>query len=182
LSQLRQGEILTNVNLIQIKPATLGTSEIEFLPLIHPIAFILTQDCDLEQDFHVRHPVIRPSDKLLPTVLLCQVFTAVELRGDVKKTGINSAMWNRISLNKDERYHFLQRIEQGADRLNEGLPELAIDFKKYFTIPTDELYRRIEIGEAQRRCVLISPYMEHLCDRYAAFLSRIALPLDHVSE
>jgi hypothetical protein len=66
--------------------------------------------------------------------------------------------------------------------LNEGLSELAIDFKKYFTLPIEELYRRIEIGEAQRRCVLVSPYMEHVCNRFSYFLSRIALPFDHASE
>jgi hypothetical protein len=69
-----------------------------------------------------------------------------------------------------------------CDRLQEGLPELAIDFKRYFTVPTDEVYRRIELGEARRRCLLISPYLEHLSSRYAYFLSRIALPVDHASE
>ena len=146
-SQLRQGEILTNVRLLQVKASTLGTADIEFLSVIHPTTLILTQDCDLEQDFHSRHPEIKPSDKLLPSVLLCQVFTAVELRGDPKKGGKNSEMWKRIAQNKDERYHFLQKIEPGCDRVNDGLPELAVDFKKYFTIPTDELYQRIAMGD-----------------------------------
>jgi hypothetical protein len=59
---------------------------------------------------------------------------------------------------------------------------MGIDFKRYFTIPADETYRRVELGEAQRRCVLQSPYLEHLSSRFAYYLSRVALPLDHVSE
>jgi hypothetical protein len=167
--------------MLRVKLSTLGADN-DWVEVTHPIALILTQDCDLEQDFHVRNPETKPSDKLIPSVLLCQVFTAVELRGDPKQGGKGSEMWKRISQNKDERYHFLQKIEPWSDRLNEGLPELAIDFKKYFTLPTEELYRRVEIGEAQRRCVLVSPYMEHVCIRFSHFLSRIALPVDHVSE
>ena len=42
--------------------------------------------------------------------------------------------------------------------MNVGIPELGVDFKRYFTIPTDEIYKRIEKGEVRRRCVLMSPY------------------------
>lgn len=63
-----------------------------------------------------------------------------------------------------------------------GLPELGIDFKKIFTIPTDEIYQRIALGQVKRRAVLVSPYLEHLSSRFAYFLSRIALPQEHLSE
>lgn len=64
----------------------------------------------------------------------------------------------------------------------EGAPELVIDFKRYFTLPTGELYRWIALGETRRRCRLRSPYMEHLSSRFAYFLSRVALPEDYRSE
>jgi hypothetical protein len=139
----------------------------------------MTQDCDLEQDYRVRSEG-RASDKLLPGILFCEVAAAQELYGQIRQN--NPKFWDRIKINKDERYHFLQRNESMCDLLGEGLAELAIDFKRYFTLPTDEVYKRIEIGETKRRCVLISPYLEHLSRRFAFYLSRVALPLDHASE
>jgi hypothetical protein len=59
---------------------------------------------------------------------------------------------------------------------------MAIDFKRYFTLPTDELYLRVERQETRRRCGLKSPYLEHLSARFSCFLSRVALPEDHFSE
>ena len=105
--------------------------------------------------------------------------TAEELFGKIKTLG--SKHWDRMKQNNDERYHFLEKAGRGCDRLNEELPELAIDFKRYFTVPTDEVYGRIAIGETQRRCVLTSPYLEHLSSRFANYLSRVGLPRPHFS-
>ena len=102
--------------------------------------------------------------------------------GIAGSAGITTDIWRRIRINKDERYQFLQRIGSVQDAAGQDLPELGIDFKRYFTIPADEVYRRIELGEAQRRCVLNSPYLEHFCVRFANYLSRVALPADHLSE
>ena len=99
-----------------------------------------------------------------------------------EKYGLGSKAWARIQANKDERYHFLQKAEAIDDVRGEGLPELGIDFKRYFTIPTEEVYWRVHQKEAQRRCVLQSPYLEHLSSRFAYFLSRVALLEDHFSE
>jgi hypothetical protein len=178
---LRQGEILTNVRLLNVRLETLGTDALAADTITHPFAVILTQDCDLEQDYHKRFPQPQVSDKLIPCLLFCEVATAEELFGTVKRQGCSKA-WDRIKQNNDVRYHFLQKVEAGCDRTNEGLPELAIDFKRYFTLPTAEVYRRVELGEAVRRCVLLSPYLEHLSTRFANYLCRVALPLDHASE
>lgn len=178
-SPLRQGEILTDLEQFRLNVASLATGMATGKPFKHPFAMVLTQDCDLEQDYRVRSQG-KDSDKLLPGVLFCELATAKELYGQIRQ--INPKFWDRIKINKDERYHFLQKIEAADDALKEGLPELAIDFKRYFTLPTEEIYRRIEIGEAKRRCVLVSPYLEHLSSRFAYFLSRVALPIDYISE
>jgi hypothetical protein len=94
---------------------------------------------------------------------------------------MHERIWHQIEINKNDRYHFFQRIPTEEDSLGEGLPELAIDFKRYFTIPTDELYWQINAGDAQRRTCLESPYMEHLSQRFTSFLSRVALPQDYES-
>jgi hypothetical protein len=86
-----------------------------------------------------------------------------------------------VKINKHERYHFLQLVEPSCDAQGTGLVELGIDFKRYFTLPTEEVYKRVEIGSAKRRCVLESPYLEHFSTRFAYYLSRVALPQDHAS-
>jgi hypothetical protein len=177
-SCLLQGEFLSNVIQFRLDVETLGTPEAAGRSIVHPYAVILTQDCDLEQDFKARREQVA-DDKRIPNILFCEVVTAEELSGS---TGINSKIWARIRNNKDERYHFLQKIEVADDALGEGLPELGIDFKRYFSLRTEEVYRRIELGEGRRRCVLRSPYLEHLSSRFAYYLSRVALPQEHISE
>jgi hypothetical protein len=162
---------------IVLKIESLGRELQEVDPKLHPFAIVLTQDCDLEQDFRARSANNRP-DKLVPNILFCEAIEADRFRGT---EGIDRRILDRIRINKDERYQFLQTAAAHEDALREGLPELGIDFKRYFTIPTDEVYRRIELGEAQRRCILSSPYLEHFSSRFAYFLSRIALPSDHAS-
>ena len=127
------------------------------------------------QDFSARQ-----SDQphQLPDVLFCQLPTAEELRST---PGINSSIWGRIKINKDERYHFLEKVPQDCDLAGTGMPELGVDFKRYFTVPTVEVYRWLELGMTKRRSVICTPYLEHLSSRFAYFLSRVGLPLDHLS-
>lgn len=178
-SPLRHGEIVSNLIQIHLDIACLGGSEPLVNPRVHPFALVLSQDCDLEQDFKARRGDAKP-DKMLPGVLFCEVFTAQYVR-TIGPDVITSKIWDLIKINKNERYQFLQCVEASDDRSDEGLQELCIDFKRYFTIPTDEVYRRIELNEAKRRCFLVSPYLEHLSSRFAHFLCRVSLPHDHAS-
>ena len=75
----------------------------------------------------------------------------------------------------------MEAVPKASDAAGVGLEELAIDFKRYLAVPTDELYALVEAGHARRRCVLNSPYMEHLCNRFGAYLGRVALPELHRS-
>jgi hypothetical protein len=54
-----------------------------------------------------------------------------------------SNVWDRIMKNVDERYHFLQVAPPEDDALGQGLPELTVDFKRYFTLTIEELTFRI---------------------------------------
>jgi hypothetical protein len=181
---LRQGEILSNLKQYKFNIEKLRSGENFIEPIIHPFAVVITQDCDCEQDFKVRQNKDFDSDKIIPSILFCELVPAELLRNRDKgkqKVDINSKVWDRIKINKDERYHFLEATLKTVDMINEGLPEFALDFKRYFTIPTEEVYYRIEIGEAKRRSRLVSPYLEHLTSRFNYFQSRIALPEDHTS-
>ena len=176
---LRQGEIISDLVQTRLALASVGGDPlVDFFQ--HPFAILMTQDCDVEQDFVVRQKG-EVNDKILPGLLFCEVATAEELFGRVAGT---KKVWERLNipLNKNERFHFFGAVAPDCDARQIGLPELAIDFKRYFTVPTEEVYRRVELGEAKRRCILNSPYLEHLSSRFAYYMSRVALPTDHVSE
>lgn len=171
---LCQGEILSGLIRVRLDAAKIGEIEPSVVQVDFPFAVVLSQACDLIQDFSGRQ-----SDKpQLPDVLFCQLPFAQDLKAGCG----GSDIWKRIRQNKDERYHFLEKIPLECDAFAEGIPELTVDFKRYFTVPTDEVYRRLELGPTRRRTVLCSPYLEHLSSRFAFFLSRVALPREHVSE
>ncbi len=188
---LRQGEIITSVVDYQISLETLQSPEggLRVVKRQHAYAIVLTQDCDLNWDYVAKCRIeggidqnVEEKAKLeirrVPAILLCEVNAATEIHG---REGMHARIWDQIKINKNDRYHFFQLIPTEADLLGEGLPELAIDFKRYFTIPTDELYWQINSGAAQRRTCLDHPYLEHLGQRFTSFLSRIALPQDYES-
>jgi hypothetical protein len=180
---LRQGEILSSVDqYIIILKAQSATELPDVTRKMHPFAVILSQDCDLAQDFAARFGDSAETalKQMIPNVLLCEVDIA-----DNTKTGgtiaRGSDIWKRIIQNKDERFQYLRGIAADSDAEGKGVPHLLIDFKRTFTLPTEMLYGQLQ-GVAKRRAVLASPYVEHLSSRYAYFISRVALPRDHHAE
>ena len=177
---LRQGEILSDV--IQFRLDITGLGEFPVgdhargSKFMHPLVVVVSQDCDLDWDFKGRANL--KSGKELPAVLLCEVNLATEIRN---LPDVNSTIWTRIRANKDERYQFLERAPNNCDAQKAGLPEMALDFKRCFSIPTPELYLQVK-NQAKRRCRLLSPYVEHLSHRLFYFHARIGLPADHFSE
>jgi hypothetical protein len=175
-----QGEILENV--VQISPTVESIAanvpgELQFVPVVHELVVVMSQDCDLDQDYTRR---VAGDRGTLPNIMLCDVYLAEALRAAVLlRDQLGTKDWRkRIAQNQNERFHYLQRTERGQDLQQEGLTALALDFKSYFTLPTDELYARLPHG-IRRRCRLNTPYAEHLAHRFFKFQSRIALPQDH---
>jgi len=179
---IRQGELITSLREVHlsIEPQFSDTNP-KLIFLDHPIAVVLSQDCDLEQDYRTRSAegaskAGQALNNLLSSIMFCEVVTAEELRN--AGSDMDSKTWKRVSFNKDERYHYLAKVPAGADSKGEGLPELAIDFKKYFTIPTAVVYWQVD-SWAKRRSFLATPYAEHLSARFFSYQQRIALPIDH---
>lgn len=170
---LRQGEIVSNLRRAKLTIESVGN---EVAPVVnfepHPYAIILTQDCDLDLDRKARLGEAKP-DKRIPDVLFCEAVTAEELRGG---SAMNSTIWSHVKIHGHERYQILEAVGAQFDLQATGVPSLGLDFKRHFTMPVDEVYLRIEIGEARRRCRLVSPFLEHLSSRFARFQSRVALP------
>jgi hypothetical protein len=160
--------------------------------IVHSFAVVVSQDCDLDWDFKLRHEQLlvptgdkrkveketaRQEAKRLPNVLLLEAREA----GEIRQSGLDSAQWKFVRGNQHERYQFLDAVPPSQDACEEGLPELAIDFKRYLCIPTEQLYAQIATT-AKRRTRLLQPYREHLQIRAFGYQVRVALPADHRSE
>jgi hypothetical protein len=187
----RQGEIVSDVIQVHLRAVSLApdASEVDLEEKVHPYALILTQDCDLDWDFKARSAHVdelRPGyereenkrqAKLVPNVLLCELATTDALRPRLP----GSDVLRRIRANQDERYHCLQAIAPGHDCVGIGIPELVADFKRLFSIPTEELYLRLALG-MRRRALLRSPHLQHLSSRFGYYCLRVALPEDAPTE
>jgi hypothetical protein len=180
--ELRQGEIvagllqsaLTGESLVQYLTSGSGNdNKISVAPIEY--AVVMTQDCDLEQDFRVRESG-GTSDKLLQHILFCEAAPADSFREDpaLKSKEIRK----QFSNNKMERYQYLGPVDASVDSEGKGIPALGLDFKRYFTIPTELVYLHLQHG-AKKRARLAVPFAEHLSDRFFAYHARIALPVQH---
>lgn len=148
-----------------------------------PYLIVLTQDCDLEWDFnnHKENENVQDKtrekinqDKFLHSILICPAYPAEKVRLgthleelDLTMEKLNSNRWNLVKTNQNSRYYFLDK------QSDLQIPDLVIDFKHYYSIPRDMLYKEIKkhyigsINELFRECLL---------QRFAFYLSRIGLP------
>ena len=170
---LRQGEVLSEFKHPYPDVDKLRNGAVELIPEIHPYIVVISQDCDLEQDFGRRAK--GETRHLLASVLFCHAITEQEFVGTY--TDLGKDRLKVIRQNSEPRYHYLREAIGTEDRLRRGVPSLVIDFKRHFSVPTGEAYFWAE--SAARRCRLGTPYAEHLSIRFASYLCRIALPLDH---
>jgi hypothetical protein len=170
---LRQGEILSDVVRYRVSTSTID-GERRVVTVDCPYAVVVSQACDLEQQFRDFQNV----NPQLPNILLCQLATAEDLK---LSPGMTGTSWNGVRKNGENRYHFLEAIPADSDFCGAGLPELGADFKRYFTIPIEELYLQIRSGRIKRRSVLCTPYCEHFCIRFSQYQSRIGLNRQHIS-
>ena len=184
---LRQGEILTDVVELQIEPRSIESVDADSIydinPIKHPFAIIVSQDCDLEQGYNFTFHNRGNLRNELPTILFCQAQDVDKFRkSEMYQNLFKEGPFRRDFRNNDAfRYHFIQAIPTELDTRNCGLPELGIDFKRYFSIPIVEVFRRIELGHTCRRTVLESPYRDHFSRRFFNFNSRVALPEEYES-
>ena len=171
--KISQGDIFQRFNYIrwvELTEGNIDTDEIEI-----PFFVVLTQSCDLEEDFKDRgKPKEEKRDKYIQSILVCPAYIANSLRygKHLKNLGLimedyDGKRWGIIKGNNNKRYHFLEKNEEL------GLPDLVIDFKQYYTVPTYILYK---IYKNHYAGSLKPLFRENLSHRFAFYLSRIGLP------
>jgi hypothetical protein len=174
--RLRQGEIVSGLIQIRQSLETVGMQRPPRLDeVLHPFAIVMTQDCDLESDFRLQSEGAEAKLQLL-NILFCEAVATNELKARVPP---GKDIWKRVVQNKDERYQCLEAIPSNQDVMAQGVPCLGCDFKRFFTIPSDEVYRRIELQQISRRARLLTPFAEHLLSRFCTFQARVPLPENH---
>jgi len=172
--RVEQGDLLRDLRVLESQAAADG---IEVADRAIPYCVVLSQDCDLDQDFASRAVASRADDdKFLRTVLVAPAYEAESFRAGTHLEGLGQRMrafgtkeLDRVKQNSLPRYHFLP----GHPPLQ--LPDLVIDFKHFLTIPRDVLYRAVEWPSTYLATIEIL-FREHLSSRFAQFVSRIGLP------
>lgn len=155
---------------------------------VYSYSIILTQECDLEQDYlnrkniyedqyhrRARIPEIK-HDKYIPMILLAPAYLAGRLKdGDhlieefeQKMEKYGSRNWDKILSNENKRYHYLKT------NVNLNIPDLIIDFKHYFTLSRDVFYEKY-LNTSYLASITIL-FREELSRRFSNFISRIGIP------
>ena len=173
-SRVRQGDVVRDIEFLEF--ATERDGLLHISRILFPLAVVLTQDCDLQQDRTYRIEERENRDKVLISALLAPLYNAEHVfRGEhLEELKIRSQLINRkrspgdtLMCNCNPRYHYLE-FPPGT-----GLPPCIIDFKHYFSIPILELEARRPENVV---CQVAGLYREDISQRFAAFLSRIGLP------
>jgi hypothetical protein len=153
--------------------------------ILYPYTIVLTQDCDLEQDYKFRIED-RLGDKIIPSVLVAPFYNAdqfflgtqleelgIKMRAIQKMKKGRPTTEARLILNNEiPRYHYLDFPAESH------LATSIIDFKHYFSLNTKYL---VNIRTTNFVCKVSELYREKISQRFAAYLSRIGLP-DNMEE
>jgi hypothetical protein len=177
---LCQGEILRDVVEHRDECPLLGTDENHIhsvQPFRHPLMIVLSQVCDLEQDWHTREgksdPPNESSSAVMPHLLLCDLFDKDGLR--TVHNELNIRLFERIEKNQNERFHYF--ISAPIEGSQSTLPGLYLDFKKVYGLPTHNLYAGIAASGISRVAVVPPIYLHDLIHRFFGFQSRVGVPV-----
>lgn len=170
-----QGDIYQNV--IYSYP-----TENEYIQFQFPYAIVVSQACDVIAMDNLFRKQSGKATKFMPSILLCPLYYTDAVKdGEYVKDffqGLEFKLEEDILFNSKERsiiqknwhyrfYEFNVQVET-----NEILPEVMVDFKHYFSLPISYL-----INNSQNRvCCLDGLYAEQITLKFAAFLSRVAIP------
>lgn len=172
-SRINQCDIFHDIDIVEC--ITEGTEGVSVSCIRFPLMICLNQDCDLNSDERDKLKEDSNKDCRLLHLIVAPLFNFDEFKdgqhwGDIFQTGQkynpNKTDGKKIMNNEDPRFHFLH-FEDGFE-----LPDMVIDFKHFYTVSTEYLYRNIN----NRVCSLSELYREKISQRFAYFISRIGLP------
>lgn len=175
-ARLAQGDIIRDVEHIEYVSEKSG--KIEVSKIVFPIAIVLTQDCDLAQDYKFRwsQTETKNEDKWLLSVLIAPLYNVEHIytgehlsdigmtMGSIKR---KSTQGNNLRRNEVPRYHYLEFPDSTP------IVPSVVDFKHYFSV--NVLYLK-KLKKNNFVCRLSELYREDVSQRFSNFLARIGLP------
>jgi len=176
-SRIYQGDIYKNVEYIESISEKSGILEIS--KILFPHVIVLTQDCDLQWDFHQRWSTKNMSnnqDKWLLSVLVAPLYNIEhvyegehlsELNMVMQKIKRNKTPGQYLIQNKIPRYHYI-KFPNDVE-----VVDSVIDFKHYFSVNIECLK---SIKKDNFICRVSELFREDISIRFANFLARVALP------
>lgn len=171
-----QGDILRDVPYSEHLREEAGV--IELSQIVFPLVVVLTQDCDLEQDYGVRwsRRTTQNEDKQILSALVAPLYNLehVYTGEHLSDLGMTMQVINKnrnpgknLRNNETPRYH---HVEFPADV---PIVPSVIDFKHYFSVHITVLK---SMKPTKFVCRVAELYREDLANRFASFLSRVGLP------
>ncbi len=175
-NRICQGDIFKDIEFIEYLLEYEGNIEIS--KILFPYVIVLTQDCDLEQDFKFRWGKPRPKsqDKYLLSALVAPLYNIehVYIGEHLSEIGIkmeeinaNKSPGKFLRNNERPRYHYLEFP------LEIPIVPSVIDFKHYFSVNIEYLRK---IKKTNFVCQVSELFREEISHRFASFLARIGLP------
>jgi hypothetical protein len=176
--RIRQGDIYRDISFIEYAGEEDGIFEVS--TIVFPLVIVLTQDCDLEWDYHFRYsePKKATQDKCLISVLVAPIYNVEHFyKGEhLSELGLAMNIFERRSSrtanknlknNEIPRYHYIE--------FPDDIPIVpsVIDFKQYFSV--NVLYL-MSVKEEHFVCKISELYREDISHRFASYLSRVGLP------
>jgi hypothetical protein len=175
-SRISQGDIYKKVEYLEYAIEKINIMEISKIEF--PYVIVLTQDCDLNEDYNTRwsRKKKKDQDKKLISVIVAPLYNAehVYIGEHLSELGMKMGIINKgkspgnnLKLNKNPRYHYLVFPE------NISIVPSVIDFKHYFTVNVEYLKKH---KKGNFICQIKPLYREDISQRFSSYLSRIGLP------
>ena len=177
-TRICQGDIFKDIEYIEYAIEKDGVFEIS--KILFPYVIVLTQDCDLEQDFNCRNKANSSDksdhDKQLISVLVAPLYNTEhvyegthleKLSLNMQKIKKDRSPGKYLKNNQRERYHSLQFDNDAS------IPNSVIDFKHYFSVNIEALSIKKKTNFIGKVPAL---FRERISQRFSNFLSRIGLP------
>jgi len=175
-SRIRQGDIFKEVEYLESYEEENGAFELS--KIVFPLVVVLTQDCDLEQDYKnsdkIRNDKESDHDKLILSLLVAPLYNSEHFFEGTHLSEISLKMQRKTSAqkkilqnNETPRYHYLEFDKTVV------IPNSVIDFKHYFSVNINNLNR---FYKDKFVCSIPELFRERVSQRFANYLSRIGLP------
>ena len=175
-ARISQGDIYKDVEFIEYAIEKEGMIEIS--KIVFPFVVVLTQDCDLNQDYTVRwsRNDVSNHDKKLISVIVVPLYNVEQVYSGEHLSELEMTMaeikkgktpGKTLRQNQTPRYHYIEFPD------NIPIVSSVIDFKHYFTVNVEYLKKH---KKENFICQIGQLYREDVSQRFSSYLSRIGLP------